>query len=605
MLIKHPIDIDSLPATTGVYIMRDAEGKPVYVGKARNIRARVRSYFSLGNGDTRVQIPHLHEVVRDIDFVITKTEREALLLENSFIKQHKPKFNIRLKDDKTYASLKLTIKERFPKLVFTRRINDDDAVYLGPFASGSALRQVKRLIHKLFPVRDCSEGKFKRYSDRPCLNYYMKLCCAPCAGMVDESEYKEVVNAARQFMKGNKKELIRILEANMHKASEEMRYEDAAHYRDQIKLLQKNMDVDRIISSSFIDRDIIGYFREDNEYTFIVLHSREGQVVDKSEFFVKTPNRDECVVLEEFIARLYQSGRFIPKEILLPKSIQNEDVYSGLFSEFKGKKVRLVVPKRGQKLKLIQMASENALESHKKRRAALSDLRAVLENIQRILSLKRFPKTIECVDISNIQGTFPVASIVRFKDGMPDKSGYRRYRITSVRGQDDFASIKEAVYRRIKRMNQDGWELPDLFVIDGGRGQLSSTLEVFKEEGLHQEIDIISIAKGNSYEELDKIYTVVSDDPYVLNDNKEEIHLLMRIRDEAHRFAVSYHRKLRKKSAFASELDSIVGVGKKRKLALLKRFGSIEGVRKASLEDLYSVPGMDKKTARRIKDALT
>lgn len=597
--------VESLPDSVGVYIMKDSGGKAVYIGKANNIRSRVRSYFTRGKGDNRLQIPHLVDVVVEIDYMVTDNEREALILENSLIKKHKPRFNIQLKDDKTYASLRLSVKDKFPKLTFSRKIRDDGAVYFGPFASGGALKQVKKLVHKLFPIRDCSDEKFKRHWQRPCLNYNMKLCLGPCAGKVGEEEYIQVAEQARHFLSGNKNELLNMLKKNMYKASEETRYEDAAYYRNQIEYLKKNMEVERFMSTSLEDRDIVGIYRDKNNYEFLLLHSRDGQIVDKTEYRINNYNENETDVLEEFIARLYLQGRrYIPREILLPVKTENMDTYAQLLSEKKGRKVAIKVPGRGAKRKLIQLARKNARESFSRNSFKQKQQYELLSELRHYLGLEKLPETIECFDISNIQGNFAVASMVRFRIGQPDKDRYRRYKIKTVSGPDDYASMHEVISRRLKRAGEDGWELPDLILIDGGKGQLNAACNAALTSDIKQKVEFASIAKSRRFDEPDRIYVSGNKDPLVIRENTGPLYLLMRIRDEAHRFAIEYHKKLRNKKAFASELNNIPGVGDKRRISLLNHFGSVEAIKDADTYDLASLPGMNRKVAEQIKKYL-
>lgn len=595
---------DSLPTSIGVYIMKNNNGKAVYIGKANNIRARVRSYFNRGRGDSRLQIPHLLDDVYDIDYMVTANERDALILENSLIKKHKPKFNIQLKDDKTYASLRLSVRDKYPKLTFSRRIRDDGAVYFGPFASGGALKQVKKLVHKLFPVRDCSEEKFRRHWQRPCLNYNLKLCLGPCAGKVSDDEYRQVAYKAMHFLSGNKKELLNMLKQNMYKASDDTRYEDAAYYRNQISYLKKNMEVEKFISSSLTNRDIFGLYNSNNSYEFLILHSRDGQIVDKSEYRLKSPNPDKKKVLEEFVARFYQDNRYLPKEILLPFDIENPALYSQLFSEQRGNKVEIRIPKRGSKYKLIQFAMKNARESYKRNSYKNEKDQQLLKTLKESLELKRIPETIECFDISNIQGDLTVASLVRFADAKPQKDRYRRYRIKTVSGPNDYASMYEVINRRLKRAAQEGWELPDLILIDGGKGQLNIASKVIMDAGIEDKVDVISIAKGRGHNELDKIYTTTGDGPAIMNEQLDSLYLLMRIRDEAHRFAIDYHKQLRSKRTLTSSLTEIPGIGEKRRMTLMSHFGTIDAIKKAGIEDLSSLPGMNRKLAETVKEYL-
>ncbi|MGH7884666.1 MAG: excinuclease ABC subunit UvrC, partial [Thermodesulfobacteriota bacterium] len=362
-MFEKILDItNSFPTSFGVYIMKDQDDKPIYIGKAKNLKSRVRSYFSKDKSD-RHQIPYMVNEAVSVDYLITKTESEALLVENSLIKRHKPKYNIRLKDDKTYSSLRLSINEKYPRLTFTRRVREDGALYFGPFASGETLKQTSRLVQKLFPVRDCSDEKFKRHKHRPCLSYFIKLCSGPCADKISEEKYKELVDQAAIFLRGERKELIKIIKDSMKNASEQTRYEDAAYYRDQLKYIKKNVEVEKLISSSLLDKDVIGFYEENDSFEFTVLFSRDGAIVDKADFSVKGFNLKSEDVLREFLGRFYYSDRYIPSEILVQRDIYDSAVYSKWLTETRRKKAVIITPKRGEKLKLIQMAVNNAKES--------------------------------------------------------------------------------------------------------------------------------------------------------------------------------------------------------------------------------------------------
>ena len=437
--------ISSLPRSTGIYIMKDQSGKPIYVGKAKNIKIRVKSYFQ-GNGkDGRPQIPFLLKEIKSFDYIVTNNERDALLLENSLIKKHKPKYNIQLKDDKTYASLRLSINDKFPRLSFTRKLRNDGAAYFGPFASGGALKQTARLVHKLFPIRDCTDGKFRNHRDRPCLHYYLNMCSGPCAGKITVEKYGDIVEQARIFLSGDKKKLIKVLEKKMFTASEDMRYEDAAYYRDQIKYLKKNLEAEKFKSSNLKEKDIIGFHKDSNNYEFVVLFSRDGSVVDKSQFSLNNKHLTESQVLREFVGRLYHDHQYIPTQIVVQESIEDKSLYEELLTNKKGKKVEIVVPKRGLNLKLLDLAKMNAKENYSTNIYLKNKELYLLERLKNTLSLKRTPRNIECFDISNTQGDNSVASMVRFTDGLPDKKRYRRFKIKSVIGPDDFASLKEVL----------------------------------------------------------------------------------------------------------------------------------------------------------------
>ena len=600
-VIKKEV-LKSLPSSPGVYLLKDKKGRLLYIGKAKNLRIRLRSYLTQNVvKDQRPQIPYLMQEICDLDYFVTQNERDALLLENSLIKQKKPKYNIRLKDDKNYASLRLDPREKFPKLTYTRRVLRDGAMYYGPFASGQALRQTKRLIHKIFPLRDCTDEKFKRHSTRPCLNYYMKLCLGPCAGKVDKGRYGEVVEQTKVFLKGERKEIIRLLCTNMNKASEELRYEEAAHYRDQIELLKRHLGVDLHISSSLMDKDIVGFYRDAQFVEFVVLFSRGGAIIDMVEYPFNNATWEDEEIVREFIGQLYGGERFIPQEIIIPLRFEGVEALREWLSEKRGKKIRITVPKRGANLKLLEIACRNAEESFRRRSTEKQKELSLLQRVKDSLSLSKIPFSIECFDISNIQGNIAVASMVRFEDGKPAKSRYRRYRIKTVFGANDYAMIYEVLQRRLKRAEEEDWELPELILIDGGKGQLNIVHQVLSELGFLDKVKLASIAKGREEGEIDKIYIPGRKDPVPLTKNSQELLFLIRIRDEAHRFAITYHKKLRAKKAFESQLDLIKGIGKRRREILLRHFGSISGIREASMEEISSIPGMNRRIAQEIK----
>jgi excinuclease ABC subunit C len=635
--------LKSISTSPGVYLMKDKNGKAIYIGKAKSLKTRVRSYFQNGARDQRFQIPYLIQEVSDLDYFVTQNQYEALILENSLIKKHKPKYNILLKDDKNYASLRLDPRENFPKLSYTRRVSNDGAMYFGPFASGEALRQTKRMIHKIFPLRDCSDEKFKRHSQRPCLNYHMKLCLGPCAEKVNKNKYREVVKQVDMFLKGETKKIIKLLGQSMDRASEEMRYEDAAHYRDQIKLLENNLDVKRLVVASLTDKDILGCYREGKNVEFVILFSRGGAIIDKAEYSFDNAVVEDKEILYEFLQQFYGDGRFIPNKILIPRRFVGIEIFSRWLSEKVGKRVNVLSPKRGANVKLIEIGMRNAEESFRRKSAEKMKELYTLQKIKDALSLARIPTAIECFDISNTLGNLAVASMVRFEDGKPAKKNYRKFKIKTVLGANDYGMMYEVLLRRLKRAEQDGWELPDMILIDGGKGQLNIAHGVITELGLSEKVALASIAKGREEKyferdprrtqtrrknqrlmnkvreteigtissalpqemaikgDIDRIYTPGRKNPIPLSETSQELLFLMRVRDEAHRFAITYHKKLRGKKALESELDSITGIGEKRKTMLLKHFGSISGIIEASVEELSSVPGMDKRAAEEIK----
>ena len=597
--------IRSVPSSTGVYILKDEKGRSIYIGKAKNLRARVRSYLNDGKDDQRPQILYLMKEASDLDYFVTKNEREALILENSLIKQKKPRYNIRLRDDKNYLSLRIDPKEKFPRLSLTRRVFKDGALYYGPFASADAIKRAKKIIHKIFPLRDCTDEKFRRHASRPCLNYYMGLCLGPCAGKAGEGEYGETVERVKMFLRGEKGEIQRVLKKNMEKAAGEMRYEDAAHYRDRMRLLQKNLDAEMFVTPGVKDKDIVGFYREGRYAEFAVLFFRGGSLVDRNTYTFKNGVGEDEEILGEFLSQFYGGSRFIPNEIIIPLEIEGRAGVSEWLSEKQGRRVRLEAPKRGSKVKKTELANRNALESYQRKHA--EELRGLdlLERLRSSLRLARLPEAIECFDISNIQGDSAVASMVRFENGAPAKDKYKRFRIKTVEGPNDYAMMHEVLRRRFSRAAQEGWELPELILVDGGKGQLNIAYEALRELGFEDKVDLSSIAKGRAEGESDKIYMYGRKNPILFSKNSKALFLLMRIRDEAHRFAITYHKKLRGKKALQSELDGVPGIGAKRKKELIRRFGSLSKIRDAAIDDIASVPGLNSKLAEVLKERLS
>ena len=597
--------VKSIPQSAGVYLLKDAKGRTIYIGKAKNLRSRVQSYLGKGEYDQRPQIANLVIDAVDVDYIVARNEREALVLENSLIKQKKPKYNIRLKDDKNYLSLRIDPREKFPRLSLTRRVLKDGAIYYGPFASAGALKKAKRFIHKIFPLRDCTDQKFKRHEARPCLNYYMGLCLGPCAGKSDKGKYREVVDQMRMFLKGEKRQIIKHIKDSMQKASDELKYEEAAKYRDQIMLLERNIDGQMFVTPGTQDKDVVGLHREGQRAEFSILFFRGGSLVDNSTYSFKNAVGEDNEVLEEFLSQFYGGNRFVPKEIIVPLKIERVKEIGTWLSEKQGYKVRLHSPERGKKLKELELANRNSLESFQRKYADELKEVDILERIQSSLQLKSLPSAIECFDISNTQGSTAVASMVRFEGGQPAKDGYKRFKIKGVQGPNDYASMHEVLSRRLARADQEGWEMPDLILIDGGKGQLNIVQSVLEELGHLDNVGLASIAKGREEGEGDKLYIYGRKNPIIFSKNSDALFLLMRIRDEAHRFAITYHKSLRGKRALVSELDGIPGIGSKRKKELIKHFGSISKIRKGTVEEIASLPGLNKKLAEELKKHLS
>lgn len=597
--------LKSLPADPGVYFLKDHRGKTIYIGKAKNLKNRVRSYFQGGDSDQRPQVPYVMTQVCDVDYLVTRDEREALIAENSLIKRYKPKFNLQLKDDKNYASLRLEASGMYPRLTYSRKILNDGSVYLGPFSSGDALRRTKKLIHRIFPLRDCTDAKFKRHSERPCLNYFMKICAGPCAGKVRECEYEEIVEHTKMFLRGRIKEMLGLLRENMRRASEELRFEDAASLRDQIAFLENHRDVKGLVSATRTDSDIVGFYRESDAIEFVVLFWRGGTIIDKADFYFEKANWEDDETIREFLGQFYGKDRYIPNKILVPIKFEGINIFSDWLSEKHGKKIELVVPKRGSSLKQVEIANRNAKELFRRKCADKKQGLQLLRSLGRKLSLSRLPASIECYDISNTQGSLAVASMVRFESGEPAKNKYKRFKIKTVFGANDYAMISEVLMRRFRRSDQQNWELPDLILVDGGKGQMNIAREVLREIGVSATVDLAAIAKARLDGEADRIYLPGRKNPVVFSRNTPELFFLMRVRDEAHRFAISFHKRLRGRKALQSELDSIYGIGEKRKTILLRRFGSVSNIMNASVEDIQSAPGMNRKVAEAVKQQLS
>ena len=593
--------LQALPHRPGVYRMKDGEGRVIYVGKAKDLHNRVRSYF-VGSGDGRPQFEALVRQIRDFDYIITDSEREALVLEAHLIKELKPKYNITLKDDKKYPYLKLT-REPFPRLLVTRRLEKDGARYFGPYTDVKAMKRTLELVRRLFPLRNCNHRLPERPPERPCLNYQIKRCLGPCRGDVDPEDYDKVVRQVELFLKGRGSQVERILEDWMWEAARNLDYERAAELRDRLEDLRRTLSRQKVASPTPADWDAVGVFRDDEEACGVVLEVREGKVLDRKHYFIggvmgKPPEE----VMSAFLRQFYLDALEVPPEVHLPCPPEDEEELTEWLSEKRGGRVVLKVPQRGDKVRLVEMAAKNAewllVERRFKRERLREEAPYSVRALQRDLHLERPPRRIEAVDISTTQGSDAVGSLVCFVDGRPRKSEYRRYRIKTVEGQDDFAMMKEVVSRRFRRLLEEGRELPDLLLVDGGKGQLSSALEALRELGIEDQ-PVVGLAKR-----LEEVYLPGIPDPQNIPKGSASLRLLQQIRDEAHRFAVEFHRKLRAKRTLTSELDGIPGLGKVKKEALLKRFGSVRSIREASPEELQEVPGIGPKLARKVLEHL-
>jgi excinuclease ABC subunit C len=599
--------LQNLPTSPGVYLHKDETGKIIYVGKAKNLRNRVRSYFQSGRGHDRKTRELVSRIV-DLEFIVTDTEVEALVLEANLIKQHRPRYNVLLKDDKQYPHLKLTVNEPFPRLMITRRIQRDGALYFGPYLPASLARRTIDLVHRKFQLRSCDieiDGKLPR----PCLEYHIKRCLGPCVkDLCTHAEYTEAVRDVRLFLEGKNKELTDDLEARMMAASEEMKYEIAAKYRDLRKTVQTLAEQQKMATSADLDVDIFGYYREGARLALQLFTMREGKVVGRREFFWEDLPEDEGFDPSAFLSEVltqYYSTDYVPREIHVPVDFADRELLAKALSERKGRRVRIYDPQRGEKRDLIDLVEKNAKLAFEQRfRVLKPDMERVLEELQEILELPRLPALIESFDISNISGAENVAGMVVCENGKMNRAEYRKFKIKTVEGANDFASMHEAVFRRYRRQLEEQKPLPDLVMIDGGKGQLSAAgaamreldleaipmIGVVKPRGRHNEISHL-LQKGREHE------------PVFLDQHSPVLRFIQMIRDETHRTAVAYHRKRRELRDFTSELTAIPGVGDKRKNRLLRNLGSIQRVAAASVAELS--PFVGRKTAEEIVEHFT
>ena len=572
-----------LPDKPGVYLMRDQAGKIIYVGKAVNLKNRVRSYFQQRGLSAKTEA--LVARIASFETIVTATEMEALILECNLIKKHRPRYNISLRDDKTYPFIKVTLNEAFPRVYATRRLEKDGAKYYGPYASAGAMHETIALLKKLFPLRSCRSMD----AQRPCLEYHIKRCLAPCAGLVDQESYLAMVRTVCLFLEGRSADVEKDLKRRMLAASEELKFELAGRLRDQLAAVRQVMEKQNIVTGAG-DQDVLGLARLGSQSCVQVFFIRSGKMVGRDRFMLSGgDNETDGDVLAAFVKQYYNEAAFIAREILTPVVLPESELLASWLSERKGGAVHLLTPQRGSKRDLVQLAADNAVEYLRQRneRDAVKHGKstAAMEELAQRLSLARLPKRIECFDISHIQGAETVASMVVFTGGEPDKAEYRRFKLRTVEGSpDDFASMQEVTLRRYREAAEP---LPDLIVIDGGKGQLSSALEVIRGVGL-SDIPVIGLAK-----EFEHIFRENISEPLILPRHSEALRLIQQIRDEAHRFAVTYHRKLRAKRNLVSVLDHIKGIGAKRRQALWKHFGALEKMRAASVEDLAAAPGMN------------
>jgi excinuclease ABC subunit C len=595
--------LHNLPEAPGVYIMKDSRGHVIYIGKALSLKNRVRSYFQKGAKGEKTEI--MVRQIADLETIVTHTELEALALESNLIKKHRPRYNVILRDDKNYPYLRFDIKSDYPRLEVVRRLKKDGALYYGPYVPAGGMWEALALIRRTFPLASCKKELGKK-PERVCVQFQIGRCMGPCTGEVDKAAYQDVVSQVRLFLEGKNRDLLDMLKQRMEEASEKMEYERAAELRDRIAKIEGAFEKQKIISPGFENQDVIGMASEAGRADIQALFIRNGMLLGRKDFYlddVRGMTNDEILV--DFLHQFYAKEMIVPSEALLPVEVPDREVFESWLTEKRGAKVEVLIPQRGRKRELVQMASDNASQSLREHLLSRRSKERILLRLQEELGLRSLPRRIEAFDISTIQGAESVASMVSFENNLPEKRNYKRFKIRSVQGQDDFASMAEVIRRRYTRAKGEG-TLPDLILIDGGKGQLNAALDVLKELRIEGP-DVVGLAKARSGEEgtekeFERVFLPGADEPIILEPTSATTHLLARVRDESHRFAITYHRKLREKRAVHSELDDIPGIGETRKKALLRHFGSVEKIKQATVEELAGVKGMSKKAADDIVD---
>ncbi|MFQ5514252.1 MAG: excinuclease ABC subunit UvrC [Myxococcota bacterium] len=602
--------IRSLPMEPGVYLFEDASGHVLYVGKAQSLRARVRSYFQRG-GDGRVRMAFLVPRIHDVRVIVTANVKEALLLENELIKKHRPRFNVRLRDDKSYLGLRLDPRLSHPRFSETRRFRSDGALYFGPYTSSRALRQTLGQLQRIFPLRTCTDSVMKSYRrrGRPCLEHSLGRCSAPCCERISTEAYSELVRGALLVLRGQSGTLLDELRGRMDEAAREERFEEAARLRDRIAAVERTLEGQSMVSSRFVDQDVFGLAREGSDLEVQILHVRGGKLLGGSAHGFRSVRIEDAEALASFLGQLYAGDRDLPRELLLPLAVEGVDALAELWRERVGYELRVYVPRRGERRRLVELARRNAALALAERGRRERRSEEVLSELQRLLRLSRWPGRIECYDVSHLQGALPVACRVVFSEGEPDKNGYRRYRLRATPPGDDYGAMRETLARRLARLSED--PAPDLILIDGGKGQLSAAAAVVKDLGL-EGIALAALAKEREGEggsrrvqrhggaKREKLYRPAVKDPLRLPTDSTALLLLQRIRDESHRFALRYHRELRRKSNLRSILEELPGIGPVKRRALLRGLGSLEAVKGASPNELARLPGISRLDAERI-----
>jgi excinuclease ABC subunit C len=609
--------LDSAPTKPGCYLMKDADSKVIYVGKAVNLRSRLRSYFhasAMENNKTRQMVRR----ISDIDWIVVGSELEALILEMNLIKKHRPHFNVRLKDDKRYPYIKVHWADPFPKLTVTRYMVNDGSRYFGPYTSVWAVHQTLDVLRRIFPYLTC-DREITGEDQRACLFYDIKLCSAPCIGAINKDDYRQAIDDLCQFLNGRTEPIVSRLQEEMVLASDQLQFERAASLRDQVNAIEKVVEKQKVISSDYIDSDVIAMARSNGEACVQVFFIRSGKLIGREYFLLQgTEGAADANVMSGFIKQFYDQASMVPPQVLLPHEIEEAHIIKKwLGSRRTGESVEILIPHEGQQRELIELAAENAAETLQSLQARWQAEKhrqtEALAELQSALNLEVPPNRIECYDISNTQGTSAVGSMVVFEQGVPSKKYYRRFNIRSVTGPDDFASMEEVLQRRFNRWqsaremgDQPGKKpdpsfsmLPDLLIVDGGKGQLSRAIAVLERYNLLEQVPVTGLAKQN-----EELFIPNQSQPIMLPNGSQGLFLIQRIRDEAHRFAITSHRKRRTKSGLASRLDTIAGVGPARRKALLGKFGSIQNIQTASIDELVSIPGISESLAHQIKNQL-
>jgi excinuclease ABC subunit C len=643
--------LDELPAEPGCYLMKDRRGEVVYVGKAASLRSRVRQYFDAGGGDDRIFIPLLEDLLGDVEVVVTRSEKEAVLLENELIKKHRPRFNVRLRDDKDFIVLRLDERHPYPRLEVrrAREKRASGARYFGPYSSASSIRETLRIVNRHFQLRTCTDHVLD-HRKRPCILFQIHRCPAPCVYDIPQEEYRQSVEDAVEFLEGRETELVDRLRARMDEAAAATRYEEAARLRDQLQAVERSLEKQRVLMADRADRDVLGLYREGPDLVVQVLSMRGGKLQDSRSFPFREQEFPEQEILSSFLSLYYEQNP-APDEVLVPIEPSAAEALADVLTERRGKRVRLLTPQRGAKADLLDVAARNAEQGFRSWHEKDERRERALAALVRALHLTRPPRWMECYDISTFQGALAVGSGVSMKDGEADKENYRRYKVKGVAGQDDFAMLHEVITRRLRRAIAEG-QFPDLLVIDGGKGQLNAALAAAKDLGVGTSpvtgipgapfVEMVGLAKSRLVDSValgttrvvgrrargrgapaagratliadaaeaqeqgfvaelarspERVFLPGRKDPVVLRQNSAELFLLARLRDEAHRFAITFHRKLRRERNFQSVLEEIAGVGEGRKKALLRHFGSLKRVKEASLEELSAVEGFGPKQA--------